>query len=123
MTDISEFDPSYFDLDVDGEIAVVSFQKEQFTEEDNLEQFGIELFSLVDQYQFRKIVLSLAPVQYVTSSVLGKFITLHRKLGRNDGQLVLCEIHNDLENVLTTSKLMTYFTTAKDILAAKAAFN
>ncbi|MCA9077398.1 MAG: STAS domain-containing protein [Planctomycetaceae bacterium] len=122
MTDITEFDPSYFDLEIDNGIVVVKFQKEQFTEEDNLEQFGIELFSLVDQYQFRKVVLSLAPVQYVTSSVLGKLITLHRKLGRNEGQLVLCDIHKNLENVLTTSKLMTYFTTAKDMSAAKSAF-
>ena len=122
MTDITEFDPSYFDLEIDNGIVVVKFQKEQFTEEDNLEQFGIELFSLVDQYQFRKVVLSLAPVQYVTSSVLGKLITLHRKLGRNEGQLVLCDIHKNLENVLTTSKLMTYFTTAKDMSATKSAF-
>ena len=122
MTDITEFDPSYFDLEIDNGIVVVKFQKEQFTEEDNLEQFGIELYWLVDQYQFRKVVLSLAPVQYVTSSVLGKLITLHRKLGRNEGQLVLCDIHKNLENVLTTSKLMTYFTTAKDMSAAKSAF-
>jgi len=121
MTEITDYEPSYFDLEVDNEIAVASFHKDQFTEEDNLEQFGNELFALVDQYQFRKVVLNLAPVQYVTSSVLGKLITLHRKLGRNEGHLVLCEIHEDLENVLTTSKLMTYFTTAKDVTAAKAA--
>ena len=122
MTDFTNYEPSYFDLEVDNEIAVASFHKNQLTEEDNLEQLGNELFSLVDQYQFRKIVLNLAPVQYVTSSVLGKLITLHRKLGRNEGQLILCGIHDDLKNVLTTSKLMTYFTTAKDVPAAKAAF-
>ncbi|MCA9027574.1 MAG: STAS domain-containing protein [Planctomycetaceae bacterium] len=122
MTDFTNYEPSYFDLEVDNEIAVASFHKNQLTEEDNLEQLGNELFSLVDQYQFRKIVLNLAPVQYVTSSVLGKLITLHRKLGRNEGQLILCDIHDDLKNVLTTSKLMTYFTTAKDVPAAKAAF-
>ena len=122
MTDFTNYEPSYFDLEVDNEIAVASFHKNQLTEEDNLEQLGNELFSLVDQYQFRKIVLNLAPVQYVTSSVLGKLITLHGKLGRNEGQLILCDIHDDLKNVLTTSKLMTYFTTAKDVPAAKAAF-
>lgn len=121
MTDITDYEPSYFDLEVDNEIAVASFHKDQFTEEDNLEQFGNELFALVDHYQFRKVILNLSPVQYVTSSVLGKLITLHRKLGRNEGQLVLCEIHDDLGNVLSTSKLMTYFTTAKDVPAAKAA--
>ncbi len=121
MTEITEYEPSYFDLEVDNEIAVATFRKEQFTEEDNLEQFGIELFALVDHYQFRKVILNLAKVQFVTSSVLGKLITLHRKLGRNEGRLVLCDIHGDLKNVLNTSKLLTYFSTARDVPAAKAA--
>lgn len=120
MTQLTDFDPVYFRLDIDGDIAVATFQKEQFTEEDNLEQFGDDLFALVDQYQFRKVILQLTPVRFVTSSVLGKFITLHRKLGRKDGQLVLCNIHHDLEDVLNTSRLLTYFKTANDLSVAKA---
>lgn len=121
MTQLTDFDPAYFQLEVDGDVAIAMFQKEQLTEEDNLEQFGQELFALVDQYQFRKVIVRLTPVRFVTSSVLGKLITLHRKLGRNDGQLVLCDIHDDLKEVLNTSRLLTYFTTARDVRAGKAA--
>jgi len=121
MTQINEYDPAYFHLEVDGDIVIATFQKEQITEEDNLEQLGQELFSLVDQYHFRKVIVQLTPVRFVTSSVLGKLITLHRKLGRNDGQLVLCNLHDDLQEVLSTSKLLTYFTTAPDVPSGKAA--
>ncbi len=121
MTQINEYDPAYYQLEVDGDIAIATFQKEQITEEDNLEQLGQELFALVDQYHFRKVIVQLTPVRFVTSSVLGKLITLHRKLGRNDGQLVLCNLHDDLQEVLSTSKLLTYFTTAADVPSGKAA--
>ncbi len=122
MTEIHEYDPAYYHLEIDGDIAIATFQKEQITEEDNLEQLGQELFALVDQYHFRKVIIQLTPVRFVTSSVLGKLITLHRKLGRNDGQLVLCSLHEDLKEVLSTSKLLTYFTTAPDVASGKAAF-
>lgn len=121
MTQLTDFDPVYFELDTDGDIVIATFRQEQITEEDNLEQFGLELFALVDQFHFRKVVARLTPVRFVTSSVLGKLITLHRKLGRNDGQLVLCDIHDDLREVLSTSRLLTYFNTADDVEAAKAA--
>ncbi|MBX3439272.1 MAG: STAS domain-containing protein [Planctomycetaceae bacterium] len=121
MMQLTEYNPAYFELDIDGDVAIAAFQIEQLTEDDNLEQFGQELFALVDQYQFRKVLVQLAPVRFVTSSVLGKLITLHRKLGRNDGQLVLCNIHDDLREVLNTSRLLTYFSTAEDVPAAMAA--
>jgi anti-sigma B factor antagonist len=121
MIETTDYEPTYFDLEVDGEIAVASFRNEQLTEEDNLEQLGQELFALVDHYHFRKVILRLGPVRYVTSAVLGKLITLHRKLGRNEGKLILCDIHEELEDVLSTSKLLTYFVSEKDVAASKVA--
>ena len=120
MNDGKPYHPAYFDVKLDDDIAVAKFRSEQLTEEDNLEQLGQELFALVDQFQYVKVIADLTPLRYVTSSVLGKFITLHRKLGRNDGHLILCNIHDDLREVLSTSKLLTYFTSADDVDAAKS---
>jgi anti-sigma B factor antagonist len=120
MTDGKPYHPAYFDLSVEDDVAVAKFHNDQLTEEDNLEQLGQELFALVEQFQYGKVVADLTPLKYVTSSVLGKFITLHRKLGRNDGQLILCNIHPELQEVLETSRLLTYFTSAADVEAAKS---
>lgn len=120
MTDAKPYHPAYFDLSVEDGIAVAKFHSEQLTEEDNLEQLGQELFALVEQFQYLKVVADLTPLRFVTSSVLGKFITLHRKLGRNDGQLILCNIHPELADVLNTSKLLTYFRSAENVDSAKA---
>ncbi len=121
MTDSADFDPAFFELRRDGDVAIVSLHDTRLTEEDNLEQFGQELFWLVDHLNCRKVLLRLQPLRYVTRAVLGKLITLHRKLGRNEGQLVLCELHDDLRDVLQTSRLLTYFTTADDVQSGLAA--
>jgi anti-sigma B factor antagonist len=120
MIDSKPYHPAYFDLAIGDGIAVATFHSEQLTEEDNLEQLGQELFALVEQFQYLKIVVDLSPLRYVTSAVLGKFITLHRRLGRSNGQLILCHLSPELQEVLRTSKLLTYFNTAEDVAAAKA---
>ena len=59
-------------------------------------------------------------VEYVTSSVLGKLITLHRKLHRNKGKLVLFGLSPGVDSILRTSKLLTYFSVAESCDAAIA---
>lgn len=104
-----DFDPSYFDLERDGGIAVATFLASQLTEEDNVEQIGHELIALVDKLQHRRVVLNLATVRYATSAVIGKWIMLKRKLDREGGKLVVCGLQPGLADILSTSKLLTYF--------------
>lgn len=111
--------PSCFTCVQDGEIVIVSYHRPQLTDEDNLEQMGEELFRLVEKDQQRRIALDLSMVDFVTSSVLGKWITLHRKLARNAGQLVLCSLRPNVREILDTSRLLTYFNTADDLQAAR----
>ncbi len=118
MTHSVDFDPSFFELDREGDIAIATFHDSRLTEEDNLEQLGQELAGLIDHLHCKKVVLQLGPLRYVTSAVLGRLITLHRRLGRSDGQLVLCDLHEDLRDVLQTSRLLDYFTTADDVESA-----
>jgi anti-sigma B factor antagonist len=92
------------------------------TEEENIEQLGRELFALVEQYDCRKVVLDLAAVSYATSSVLGKMISLHRKLHRNEGRLVMCSVRDELRRVLQSSRLIDYFHVADDLESALATF-
>jgi anti-anti-sigma factor len=104
--------PSCFTCLQDGDIVVVTYHRQQVTDEDNLEQMGEELFRLVEKDSQRRIVLNLSMVDFVTSSVLGKWITLHRKLVRNSGTLVLCHLRPNVREILDTSRLLTYFNTA-----------
>ncbi len=121
---LSEFTPKYLRLQQapgDAETTIVVVPIELLTEDMNLEQFGHELFALVEQFGCRRLVVDLNHVRVVTSAGLGKMITLHRKMHRHDGHVVFCHVQKDVEDVLRTSRLITYLTVAADVKAALAA--
>ena len=117
---LSEFHPVYLSLQVREDVAIARFTLAQLNDEENIEQVGHELFALVDQFGCRKIVMDLNGVEFVTSSVVGKMITLHRKLHRQQGMLVLCALGETVTRVLKTSRLLDYFRVADDVDAALA---
>ena len=117
---LTDFHPTYLSVDHDGETVIARFTRATLTDDENIEQLGRELFSLVDQFDRRKVVLDLSHVEYVTSSVLGKIITLHRKLHRKDGTLVICHVKGGVEDVMRTSRLLEYFNVARDVDGALA---
>ena len=112
----------YTTLEERGDILIVGFRMRMLNDEENIEQLGQELFALVEQYKCLKMALDMANVEYVTSSVIGKLITLHRKLHRSQGKLVLFSLSPGVDSILGTSNLLSYFTVAADKDAALALF-
>ena len=120
---ITEFTPKYLRLEQRGDAFVVGVSVQLLTEDVNLDQFGHELFALVEQFGCRRLVVDLFEVQMVTSAGLGKMITLHRKMHRHQGNVVFCRLQPAVEDVLTTSRLITYLNVAADIDAGLAALS
>lgn len=115
-----DFESHYIRTVADDDVVVVSFLGPELTDDDNIEILGREMFALVDQFDCYKIALDMTGISFITSSVLGKLITLHRKQSRNGGRLVLCNIGSGVMGTLQTSRLIDYFTTADDVDAANA---
>ena len=109
---------SYINLQEQGDVMIVSFKSRLLNDEENIEQLGQELFALVEQSNWLKLALDLANVDYLTSSVLGKLITLHRKLHRCQGKMVLFGLSDGVDAILRTSKLLTYFVVVENRDAA-----
>ena len=114
------FQSSFFTVVQEGDVYVVSIIKDQLTDVDNLEQFGQDFNLLIEMHEMTKIVVRLTRVKYMTSMAIGKLITLHRKLQRMKGKLVLCELMPDVAATLEAAKLLTYFTTTPDLASALA---
>jgi len=124
VSSLSEFTPKYLRLQpapTDGDAVIVGVIIELLTEDVNLEQFGHELFALVEQFGCRRLVVNLEEVRVVTSAGLGKMITLHRKMHRHEGHVVFCHVQQAVEEVLRTSRLITYLQVAPNVEAALAA--
>ena len=108
----------YLTLEEQGDVLVVGFTMRTLNDEENIEQLGQELFSLVEQYNWLKLALDMSSIEYLTSSVIGKLITLHRKLHRSQGKLALFGLTKGVESILGTSKLLNYFTVTADKASA-----
>lgn len=107
---LADFRPRYLTATEHDGIVVVRLGASHINDEENIEELGHELFLLTDQFGFQKIVLNLSGVEYITSSVVGKMITLHRKLHRNRGKMVISDLTPGVRDVLDASRLLTYFT-------------
>ena len=123
MTMPKDFRSEFFQLSEEDGVAVVSLTKPRLSEEANLEQLDQEFNVLADTYHLRRIVVDLAMVVYLTSAAVGKLIALHRRLARNQGQLVLCSLQPEVSSVLAASHLLDYFKVAQTPEAALGQFS
>jgi anti-sigma B factor antagonist len=120
MSEPVPFQSSFFTVDREGDVYVLSIIKEQLVDVDNLEQLSQDFNLLIEKHEITKIILRLTGVRYMTSMAIGKLITLHRKLNRIKGALVLCELMPDVSATMDAAKLLTYFTTCPDLTSAMA---
>jgi len=104
-----EFDSRFFHTEALDDCVVARFHKGPLDQELNIEELGRSLYQLIDLHGFRQVAVDLSETPYVTSGVLGKLITLHRRLHRVDGRLVLCGLQESVEAVMRRSNLLEYF--------------
>ena len=119
---LTEFQSNFFCVAPSEDVVVLTVKVPQLTEEENLDELEQEFVALIEKYGARKIVLELSSVRYVTSSAIGKIISLHRRLVRQAGRLVICGLQPDVQEILNTSHLLEYFFVADSSDAAVSQF-
>jgi len=105
-----------------GEVTVVNFIDKKILDEQNIQIIGEQLFGLVDELGRRKLLLNFGNVDYLSSSALGKFITLNKKVNNAGGRLILCNIAPHIFEVFEITKLDKLFNIQKEEQAALQAF-
>ncbi|MBM3993314.1 MAG: STAS domain-containing protein [Planctomycetes bacterium] len=114
---------SRLEVEDNGEIAIVNFIDRKILDEQNIQKIGEDLFSLIDQYDRKKILLNFINVEYLSSAALGKFITLNKKVQAKNGKLVMCHINEDIYEVFEITRLDRLFNIQKDEQSALQAFS
>lgn len=118
---VTEFHSQYFRTARHEGATVAHFLVKRLSEDLNIEQLGHDFFTLVDQNDLDALIVDMSNVEYLNSSVLGKFITLHRRLHRKSGKLVLCSPSETVREILQTSRLNDYFIVRDDLASSFAA--
>ena len=82
-------------------------------------QINDQINALIDQDK-KKIVIDLKEVEWMNSSGLGILIGAITTLKNNDGQLVLINVSDRIENLLKITKLINVFSIRPDLESALA---
>ena len=64
-----------------------------------------ELYSLVDEYDYKKLVVDFRHVGFLSSRMISTLTTLHKKIENLKGKLVLCGMKPELKKVFQITKL------------------
>lgn len=90
-------------------VHVVHFLDRKILDESNIVELSTQLFELVEKQKGIKLLLNFANVQYLSSTVLGKLITLNTRVNEDRGKLVLCCIRPQILEVFKITKLTKLF--------------
>ena len=114
----------YKRLDVNevGDVTVVRFNDKKIVEDINIEELGRELFRLIEEDKRKKLLLNFSSVDFLSSSALGKLITLEKKVRAHGGVLKLSNIRPEIYEVFTITKLDRLFDIKDDEADALAVF-
>jgi anti-anti-sigma factor len=105
-----------------GEVCVVRFRDQKIIEDINIQEWGQELFQLVDTDNRQKLLLNFSAVDFLSSAALGKLITLDKKVKARSGMLKLCNIRPEIYEVFAITKLNRLFDIKDDESDALASF-
>jgi len=93
-----------------GDVGVVSFRTSRVLDQSNVQQLGDELDGLLKNYKLKRIVLNFENVQYMSSAVMGKLVSLYKQLQPLGGELRLCGIGQSIFEIFKIMRFDKLFT-------------
>jgi anti-sigma B factor antagonist len=105
----------------DGILTVV-FQDSRILDEAKLEQLSTDLTEMLNKTTEERVILDFRNVKFMSSSMLGKLIQVHKKAGEFKVKLKFCSIDPEIRQVFKITKLDKLFDIESDEAAARTAF-
>jgi anti-anti-sigma factor len=93
-------------LHEDGSRITVRFQVKELSDA-FINEVGDDLTRLADAHPSAHFLFDLSDIDYVSSAALGKFVALHKRLGRGGGKLTLRNVEDFPYEVFCVTRLHT----------------
>jgi anti-sigma B factor antagonist len=105
----------------DGILTVV-FDDARILDETKLDQLSRDLTEMLNKTTEERVILDFRNVKFMSSSMLGKLIQVHKKAGEFKVKMKFCSIDPEIRQVFKITKLDKLFDIEADEAAARAAF-
>lgn len=106
--------PAFQSESVGATADVLTFERPILIDYDEVQATGADLFAYQEAHKDRNLVLVFTGVQGISSAMLGKLITLNRRVGRSERKVVLCSLEREVAEMFTSSRLDDYFKITPD---------
>lgn len=93
-------------------IRIARFLEKKILDESVIEAIGNRLYAEVGQ---RVLVIDCKQVEYLSSGILAKLITLVNRFKQASGAVILCNVRPDIYQVFMYTKLTTHFDIAETV--------
>jgi anti-sigma B factor antagonist len=103
-------------------VTVVHFTEAKVIDQRNINMIGAELTKMVESGGVSKMLVNMENVEYLSSAVLGKLISVHKTLLMNKGSLKLCGIGAAILEVFEITRLDKVFDIHKSEIEALESF-
>jgi anti-sigma B factor antagonist len=104
------------------DILFIQVKDPRLVDEAVLEQLEKDILTLVDKSEEERVVIDFEPVQFMSSSMLGKLVKIHKKCKEYKTKLKLSGITPDIREVFKITRLDKLFDFEKDLESARKAF-
>ena len=104
-----------------GDVTAVRFRDRRIDTILAIEQVGEELYRLVEEGRHNRLVLDFSNVDYLSSALIGKLLSLNVKVEARDGNVKLCGIRPEVSDLFHACKLDRVFPISKDAAVASPA--
>lgn len=95
-------------------VTTVSFKEAKIFDEKFIVDLGTELFDLASKVEAgQSVLLDFATISYISSSALGKLITMNKKLKERSCSLKLINLNDDIMEVFEITRLNKFFVIEK----------
>ena len=104
----------HLDVVKNGVVYVVRFSNGRILENTVIERTARELHQLADLEDCRNLLLNFSGVTFLASSMLGKLLTLNKRMKAKDGLLKLCELAPEVRQLFEMTGLAHIFDIRSD---------
>ena len=106
---------------IDG-VTIAKFIDNRILDEATIQVIGEQMYRLVDDHGFRKVLLDFEAVEHLSSAALGKLINMKKKMDAAGGQLGMCSLRPELLKSFKVTNLTIVFDISASVEKALKGF-
>jgi anti-anti-sigma factor len=99
----------HLEVEKNGDLVVVRFGAYLVLDDLTVNEISDELLGVVDRPDCHRLLLDLCGVTQLSSAMLARLVTLHRKMQSKGEKLMLCGISSHLRSIFATTRLDRLF--------------